>query len=158
MSEPTLHRVAFVLCPECLDGESGMCHTPGCALNGVRCPDFSMCGDMSSIDGALFCQMLKQLENEAYVETDEALYKSAIEVFGADSRMRLIQEECAELIAAVAQFARGRVGVLELAEELADVEIMCGQLRLLVGPGAVEAAKRAKLERLTDRVQGGCDV
>lgn len=107
-------------------------------------------------------------ELEAYTRTlwgmraefqrTEALYKSAIEVFGADSRMRLMQEECAELIAAIAQFARGRVGVLELAEELADVEIMCGQLRLLVGSGAVEAAKGLKLARLDWRVQGGCDV
>lgn len=117
-------------------------------------PDFSAMG-RHELEARLRAQFLKE---GAEAVRAESLYSAAIETFGSESRMRLMQEECAELIAAISQFSRGRVGVLALADELADVEIMCGQLRLIVGWGAVESAKQSKLERLTNRVERGTDV
>lgn len=86
------------------------------------------------------------------------LYNAAVAAFGVDSRMRLTQEECGELIAAINRFMRGRIGLLALALEIADVEIMCGQLRCIVDQRAVDAAKQAKLTRLEERVNRGADV
>ena len=43
--------------------------------------------------------------------------------------------------------------LLALVEELADVEIMCQQMRLVFGDQPVDAAKRQKLERLERRLE-----
>lgn len=113
-------------------------------------PDFSRMG-RHELEARLRVVFLK--EGAEAVRT-EALYSEAIERFGAELQMRMVQEECAELIAAINQFTRGRLGILALAEEVADVEIMCGQMRLIVGHGAVEEVKKSKLERLAERVRG----
>ena len=63
---------------------------------------------------------------------EERLIESAIEAvntFGAPQQMRHTQEECAELIASINHWFRGREGSEEeVAEELADVIIMCAQM------------------------------
>jgi len=67
----------------------------------------------------------------------------------------MVMEECAELIQAVVKFRRGITGSLEhLAEETADVELMCEQLRAM-GNGfdeLVDKHKVAKLARLGERL------
>lgn len=84
----------------------------------------------------------------------ERLYSAAIEKWGTEPQMRMAQEECAELIVAIGHMLRGRVGIRDLSSEIADVEIMCAQMRLLVGHGPVDAAKTSKLKRLAERVNG----
>lgn len=58
------------------------------------------------------------------------LYSRAFREFGDTSQMRMCQEECGELIAAINQFLRGRISERELAEEVADVRIMVEQMEL----------------------------
>ena len=98
------------------------------------------------------------LQDRAEATRIERLYSAAIGLWGAESQMRLVQEECAELIVAINHVLRGRIGIHALSTEVADVEIMCAQLRLLIGHGPVDAAKKAKLERLHGRVHGGPNV
>lgn len=43
--------------------------------------------------------------------------------------------------------------MLALIEELADVEIMCQQMRLVFGDQPIDAAVRQKLERLEMRLE-----
>lgn len=58
--------------------------------------------------------------------------EEAIETFGEEKQMRHVQEECAELIAAINHYYRNRKGAYEeIIEELADVIIMCVQLVLI---------------------------
>jgi NTP pyrophosphatase (non-canonical NTP hydrolase) len=80
----------------------------------------------------------------------------AIAVWGDEPQWRQLQEECAELIAAVNRFTRRREGSEEqLIEELADVEIMLAQARLILGglaQDAVDTAIVRKLERLQKRL------
>ncbi len=64
--------------------------------------------------------------------------------------MRQTIEECGELICALSHHLRGRIS--NVTEELADVEIMCQQLRLLIGDDAVDRAKAQKLDRLRERL------
>jgi NTP pyrophosphatase (non-canonical NTP hydrolase) len=66
-----------------------------------------------------------------------------------------VVEECAELIVAVRHMQRGRNTVNQLADEIADVQIMLDQAALLVGPAIVEKHRKAKLERLERRIVEG---
>lgn len=86
------------------------------------------------------------------------LYAEAARTWGSEHQLRLLQEECGELVVAINRHTRGRVGLEAVVEEIADVEIMCEQVRRLVGAVEVNKAKRAKLERLAARVESGLDV
>jgi NTP pyrophosphatase (non-canonical NTP hydrolase) len=80
------------------------------------------------------------------------LYESAIEAWGQDAQLRLLQEECGELVASISRLNRGRCDSQRVAEEIADVIIMCEQARLIVGPLAVDAHLADKLHRLGKRL------
>lgn len=84
---------------------------------------------------------------------EKAIYRRALDKWGPEAQLLKVTEECSELAAAVLQYLQGRVPVHEVAEEIADVEIMLGQMRLYFGV-IVESKKQAKLERLADRLGG----
>lgn len=75
-------------------------------------------------------------------------------MWGAESQVRMFQEECAEAVVAVNHLERGRVSPEVLAEEVADVEIMAAQMRVILGDEAVDAIKTQKLARLRERLEG----
>jgi NTP pyrophosphatase (non-canonical NTP hydrolase) len=62
----------------------------------------------------------------------ERTCRRAISKYGFVSQERQCQEECGELIVAISHYLRGRIGVYELAKEVADVMIMAEQMRLIV--------------------------
>ena len=85
--------------------------------------------------------------------TPEEIYKKAIRFYGHQSQMIQTCEECGELIMEISHFMRKKTTIYNLAGEVADVEIMCAQMRLLVGSEAVDRAKAAKLDRLQARLE-----
>lgn len=85
---------------------------------------------------------------------DERLMHVALGHYGEAGQLRVLQEECGELIVAVSHYFRGRTDAPEeLAEELADVTIMVAQARLIVGEKAADDALARKLERLARRMR-----
>lgn len=85
----------------------------------------------------------------------EQLCEQAIHKFGSEPQLRHTQEELAELSVAISHFVRARPGSIdEVAEELVDVEIMLGQLRVLVPPELLESWRVTKLEKLRRKVAG----
>lgn len=81
------------------------------------------------------------------------LLNQAIEKFGATEQENLAIEECSELIQAISHKHRGREH--NIAEEIADVEIMLDQLRIINGCFyEVANIKEIKLERLEERLRG----
>lgn len=84
---------------------------------------------------------------------ERTVEERAVAVWGVDAQLRQAQEELAELIAAINRFSRGRSSASSVIEEIADVEIMCFQLRLLFGGEAIERAKHQKKLRLLERVE-----
>ncbi len=78
----------------------------------------------------------------------EEILQQAVKKWGIDFQMMMAQEECGELIAAISQFKRGRKDKKQLAEEIADVEIMCSQLRIIIGHNIVDVEKLKKICRL----------
>ncbi len=85
------------------------------------------------------------------------LLRRAVEVWGSEPQWRQIQEECAELIVAINHFRRGREGARQsLIGEIADVEIMLQQARLMLGDdAAIDAMIEIKLNRLSARLERG---
>ena len=83
------------------------------------------------------------------------LLKKAIDQYGPAIQISTAMEEMGELIAALNRtFFRGRDDLFGVIEEIADVEIMLSQLRILVGTEKVSEIKLAKLERLAARLNG----
>lgn len=86
-------------------------------------------------------------------EEQKQIEKEAVETYGVDAQMRMLQEECGELIVAVGHYLRGREGSLaNLCEELADVKIMVEQIEIALNNPAVEEWYIRKLERLKSRL------
>lgn len=83
-----------------------------------------------------------------------SLYRQVIDLFGSDHQMDQAIEECAELVVAIRHYRRGRASLSDIAEEIADVEIMMAQLRHVVGDTLVEREKARKLERMRGWVEG----
>ena len=85
----------------------------------------------------------------------EELYKIAIETYGDEAQINQGIEEMAELIQAINKFRRNpRAETLKgIAEEIADVEIMLEQYKIIFGATLpVNRIKSNKLQRLAERL------
>lgn len=79
--------------------------------------------------------------------------KHIADFYGIEQQLRQAQEELAELIVAISKTFRGE-GYSEVTQEIADVEIMCEQVKYLTGiSGAVEKVKKSKVERQLKRIE-----
>lgn len=79
------------------------------------------------------------------------IFEAAIKRFGERSQEEMAIEECSELIQAICHKNRGREH--NIAEEIADVEIMLEQLKIINGcHGQVQKIRAEKIERLLDKI------
>lgn len=78
------------------------------------------------------------------------LYRKAIGSYGEAAQQIVAMEECSELIQAISKKLRGRETNVE--EEIADVEIMVEQMRLMSDSSLVDKIKEEKLQRLEQRL------
>lgn len=81
----------------------------------------------------------------------DAIYRASLAKWGEDGQYDQAVEECAELIAVLKHYRRGKAGTDEVVAELADVTLMVGQLTWMFGEERVRqavASKLAKLDRL----------
>ena len=82
------------------------------------------------------------------------LYQLVLDKWGVDAQLTVVVEELSELIKEVCKMKRNIGHLNHLAEEIADVEIMCEQLRYIYSLDIdVEAWKNSKLTRLADRLK-----
>ena len=85
---------------------------------------------------------------------DEALIcKAAVSLLGEEALLRMSIEECSELTAKICRFLRRQyrpelISKADLAEQVADVQIMMDQLREIVGPESVSKWKEYKIDRI----------
>ena len=91
---------------------------------------------------------------------ERTLYRKAIDKWGKEAQVDMIIEECAELILALQKLRRADdedydLCICDVWEEIADVEIMLGQARLLFNPNgnAIDSFKARKIERLKQRLE-----
>ena len=83
------------------------------------------------------------------------IYRQAISLWGYAMQMDLALEEMNELSIAILKFRRNPVyqKTEEIQQEIADVEIMMEQLRMIFNTKAVSRAKSYKLRRLKKRIE-----
>jgi NTP pyrophosphatase (non-canonical NTP hydrolase) len=86
------------------------------------------------------------------IEEMEQDLQMARTAWGDASQMRMAQEECGELVAAINRFDRGRITNEQLAEEIADVIITVMTAKLIVGPSLIDSAIESKIYRLRDLI------
>lgn len=77
----------------------------------------------------------------------------AIATYGVEAQEKMVLEEMSELQKEICKRWRGNDNLPELAEEIADVEIMLDQLKMIHGiEDAVDTYKQEKVERLKRRL------
>lgn len=96
---------------------------------------------------------------EAYsVAGHRPLLTQAIERFGQDAQERMMFEEMSELQKAMCKLSRGKGCIDDIAQEIADVEIMLEQMKILYQCEESTALwKHEKLERLRSLLNKGRD-
>lgn len=85
------------------------------------------------------------------IAVEEAIFTKAITKYGAEMQEGVSQEECAELIQAISKKHRGKPH--NIAEEIADVEIMLEQLKIINGcENEVKEIRKQKIKRLAENL------
>ena len=89
----------------------------------------------------------------------ESIMQQAIKTYGVQSQCDVAVEEMAELTKAIMKirrvaddYGKTQAALENLLEEIADVDIMIDQLKIMWGPKQVEEYRRRKLERLNRRL------
>lgn len=76
-------------------------------------------------------------------------YNEAVRIYGKQSQLVMAMEEMSELTKELSKNIRGEKNVSAISEEIADVEIMLEQLKVIYGNRAeVDRVRGEKLERL----------
>jgi NTP pyrophosphatase (non-canonical NTP hydrolase) len=86
----------------------------------------------------------------------QQIYARTISRWGKKAQYDQAIEECAELIATLQHFARGKVDSAAVVHELADVFLMVGQLAYMFGEDQLQAAVEAKVAKLQQLLDDGC--
>ena len=95
---------------------------------------------------------------DLYKRNSADVYGRAVTYYGESSRLLLTIEEMSELTKELVKRARGRDNLPAISEEMADVEIMLEQLKILFGNRAeIDSWKAKKLQRLAERMDGHND-
>lgn len=87
------------------------------------------------------------------------ILNKAIEVYGIESQIEMIIEECAELIFALQKYKRHiqtndiAQFVSDIQQEIADVKIMIYQAEQIFGEDEVEIFLNNKIKRLQNRLK-----
>lgn len=78
---------------------------------------------------------------------------AAVAMWGQDAQAKMLLEEMAELQKEICKAWRGKDNTVEIAEEVADVEVMLAQIKMIFGIDAsVGVYRDAKIERLRQRL------
>ena len=77
----------------------------------------------------------------------------AINQFGGNNQLIVAMEELGELIQAISKVLRGKETDDNFEEEIADVDIMLTQLKILGNLREIEKWRNYKLNRLKERIE-----
>lgn len=87
------------------------------------------------------------------INQENKIYRDAIDFFGDESQKIMVVEEMSELTKELCKELRGRGDVEHLADELADVEIMLSQIKIIYNiHQTVAEHKDYKLNRLAGSI------
>lgn len=88
---------------------------------------------------------------------DNNILNRAIDTYGHKNQIEKVLEELAELMVEVCKINHGRTSKDKVIEEIADVEIMLAQLKIIFNISPIELSNMIgfKLKRLENRLTGG---
>lgn len=89
------------------------------------------------------------------IELNDSILRDAVATWGESSQVDMLVEETSELLNAIMKFKRGRASVEDVLTEIADVEIMLGQMEVIFAQGReidLFCERHRKMERLADRL------
>lgn len=90
-----------------------------------------------------------------YINETEVLQR-ALDTYGSTRQIAMVFEEMSELQKELCKYLRGRGSFEHIAEEIADVEIMLEQMKMLFFcTDDVRNERRRKVERLKERLDDG---
>ena len=90
-----------------------------------------------------------------YINETEVLQR-ARDTYGSSMQIVVMMEEMSELQKELCKYLRGRGSFEHIAEEIADVEIMLEQMKMLFCcTDDVRNERRRKVERLKERLDNG---
>lgn len=93
------------------------------------------------------------------VSDEQSILKKAITTWGAGAQMIMVCEEMSELQKELCKNLRGSDNKMAIAEEIADVEIMLDQMKILFGIHRnVAVCRSQKIERLAGRLEAARNV
>ena len=85
---------------------------------------------------------------------EKAVLRAAVEKWGKEAQTKMVLEEMSELQKEICKNWRGQNNEDSIAEEIADVEIVLEQLKIIFGcAGKVHAHRIRKMKRLKERLQ-----
>lgn len=132
--------------------------TTGRAIELLRCRDgmnFTLDEYCAAIDMAIEALGKYPMSEEA--REANAVFKDAISEFGEAAQVMMVFEEMSELQKELCKWLRsGKSPTLlhHIAEEIADVEIMLDQMKLVFHcTSAVRGIRKKKIARLAGRIQ-----
>lgn len=86
---------------------------------------------------------------------EKTVFKTAIEEYGAYAQALMLLEEMAELQKEVCKSFRGNDNTEQIAEGIADVEIMLAQMKMIYNVAdEVSRYRESKVARLWKRLRG----
>lgn len=90
-----------------------------------------------------------------YINETEVL-QEALDTYGSAMQIVVMMEEMSELQKELCKYLRGKCSLASIAQEIADVEIMLEQMKMLFRcADEVRDVRRRKVERLKERLGGG---
>ena len=90
-----------------------------------------------------------------YINEAEVLQR-ALDTYGSVPQIAMVFEEMSELQKELCKYLRGKYSLANIAEEIADVEIMLEQMKMLFCcTDDVRNERRRKVERLKERLDNG---
>lgn len=90
-----------------------------------------------------------------YISDAEVLQR-ALDTYGSALQIVVMMEEMSELQKELCKYLRGKYSPANIAEEIADVEIMLEQMKMLFCcADDVRNERRRKVERLKERLDNG---
>ena len=89
------------------------------------------------------------------IDESEVLHR-ALDTYGSRAQIMMVFEEMSELHKELCKYLRGKYSPANIAEEIADVEIMLEQMKMLFCcANDVRNERRRKVERLKERLDNG---
>ena len=98
--------------------------------------------------------MTKSNGDEYVVENELEIYYRAINLWGVNAQLDMMIEEMSELIFAIQKNKRNNTDetILKVCEEIADVQIMLNQLKVIYDDTLISKFRNTKMKRLVERI------